>query len=138
MCVGCEGRSLSFVSAWAPASSVAGHGWQVSDLGLTDATAGLASAHVWRLRGPRAGREEEGAGVEFIVGEEMEMAFMFVLQGRLRLRVKGRVGREEEEELGEGSSAVVTGGYSYRWEAAGDGTELLQVVVRTGSPEAEA
>jgi quercetin dioxygenase-like cupin family protein len=92
-------------------------GFEARDLGIADATGGIASAHVARaLRGPRQSQRTTHGG---------ELRLVVVLGGEATLDCEGR----PREHVAEGDAFVVPAGLRHALEDCTDAFELLEVDV---------
>lgn len=92
-------------------------GFEARDLGISDATRGIASAHVARARPGHRGSQR--------ATHDGELRFSAVLRGEATLDCEGRAG----ERLAEGDAFVVPAGLPHAIAECSDAFELLEVDV---------
>jgi quercetin dioxygenase-like cupin family protein len=106
-------RHEAAAATWRPRAD----GLEARDLGIANATSGLASAEVARARpgisGPRA------------YSHAADLLFRFVLEGETTLLCEGR----DPEGLGPGDAVVVPAGVPHRITACSDTFEQLEVTL---------
>ena len=113
-------RHVAASARWIPWQSAS---FEARDTGIGEATEGLAGVRVVR---PVAGKP---AGLSGSHGGEF--MFLFVLQGALRLEIKG----SGEHRLGPDESCVLPRGLAFRLEGSGD-LEMLEVTLPADLPPA--
>ncbi|HEY1386212.1 MAG TPA: cupin domain-containing protein [Dongiaceae bacterium] len=113
-------RHVAAEATWQPWRAA---GFEARDIGIADATDGLAGARVVRPRGSGAQARFAAHGGEFLFG--------FVLSGELALNA----GARGDHRLREGDSCVIPADTPYTLDAAA-GTELLEVSLPADLPSA--
>jgi mannose-6-phosphate isomerase-like protein (cupin superfamily) len=101
-------------ATWTPWGST---GFEATELGLEDATSGLARVRRVRSLG-QIGRDVD-------LGHHAEFAFWYVLEGTLRLRVDGAA----DQELGPDDCMTIPAGMDARITSSSAGLDVLEVVV---------
>jgi quercetin dioxygenase-like cupin family protein len=92
------------------------HGFEARDLGIAEATDGVASAQVFRWHGPSGPQPWS---------HDAELLFVFVLDGAASLRCDGR----EAQQLGAGDAYVIPAGPSHTLAECSEDLELLEVAL---------
>lgn len=92
-------------------------GFQARDLGMAEATGGVATAHVARRHGPLEPPRT--------TSHDAELLFTFVLEGRATLHAQGR----EVLRLREGDSLVIPAGLPHALAESSDDLQLLEVAL---------
>jgi mannose-6-phosphate isomerase-like protein (cupin superfamily) len=106
-------RHVASVAAWTPFRL---EGFESRDTGIADATGGIATVRVARLRAsPSPG----------LVRHDADFLFTFVLSGSMTLEMEG----EEARSLSAGTALVLPSGRHYAFAGGSSDLELLEVAL---------